>query len=246
MKIGITERGDASVDYGWVSKMDSVDGAVLITKNITPKFIDTVLPFKDKVIVHATTTGFGGTVLEPNVPDFKTEIQNMKALMDRGFPANHIVLRIDPIIPTKKGLAAASEVFMQAVKQGLWRVRISVIDMYPHVRDRFTQAGLPLPFKGFQASDEQMLAVNTMVQRWKAACPNAEICCCAESRLKEPIQQGCISPIDLTILGLHNEESSATGFQRKGCLCLSCKTELLTERHQCPHGCLYCYWKDNP
>lgn len=39
MRIGITERGDASIDYSWVDKVSNIDGAILITKNLTDKFI---------------------------------------------------------------------------------------------------------------------------------------------------------------------------------------------------------------
>lgn len=35
MKIGITERGDPSIDFTWTKKLDKVDGAILITKNLT-------------------------------------------------------------------------------------------------------------------------------------------------------------------------------------------------------------------
>lgn len=28
---GITESGDAAIDYSWIKKRDSVDGAILIT-----------------------------------------------------------------------------------------------------------------------------------------------------------------------------------------------------------------------
>lgn len=51
-KIGITEAGDAGVDLSWVDKMGSVDGAVLITKCISPNFVDAAMKFKDKIIVH--------------------------------------------------------------------------------------------------------------------------------------------------------------------------------------------------
>ena len=36
--IGITERGDAAIDYSWIRKLDSVDGAILITKNVSQMF----------------------------------------------------------------------------------------------------------------------------------------------------------------------------------------------------------------
>jgi hypothetical protein len=48
-KIGITEAGDAGVDLSWVDKMGSVDGAVLITKCISPNFVDAAMKFKDKI-----------------------------------------------------------------------------------------------------------------------------------------------------------------------------------------------------
>ena len=40
LKIGITEAGDPAFDYSWVEKMDDMDMAILITKNITDKFIE--------------------------------------------------------------------------------------------------------------------------------------------------------------------------------------------------------------
>ena len=45
MKIGITERGDAGIDLSWESKLkyDAIDGAVLITKNITDRFREVVM-----------------------------------------------------------------------------------------------------------------------------------------------------------------------------------------------------------
>ena len=107
MKIGITERGDASIDYQWKGKLPSVDGAILITKNLTDQFIDTVIKCYengDKLIVHATCTGWGETDFEPNVPDYKTQLHQLKKLINKGFPADYCVLRIDPIFPTLFGL----------------------------------------------------------------------------------------------------------------------------------------------
>lgn len=42
MKIGITEYGDAGVDLRWENKLGSLDGAILITKNLTDTFISKV------------------------------------------------------------------------------------------------------------------------------------------------------------------------------------------------------------
>lgn len=67
-KIGITEAGDAGLDLSWVDKMSQVDGAILITKCVSPDFYDAALKYKDSVIIHTTFTGFGHSVLEPFVP----------------------------------------------------------------------------------------------------------------------------------------------------------------------------------
>lgn len=41
--IGITEAGDAGLDLSWVDKLHNVDGAVVITKQITDSFINAAL-----------------------------------------------------------------------------------------------------------------------------------------------------------------------------------------------------------
>ena len=81
MKIGITEAGDASLDYTWLNKIDSCDGLILITKNVTDKFIDTILEHKDKIILHATCTGMGGTIIEPNVPSYDKQLAQVTKLI---------------------------------------------------------------------------------------------------------------------------------------------------------------------
>ena len=91
-RIGITERGDAALD--WVDWWDWVsDGqpAILITKD--PQKLSERLTKIDnpKVIVHATITGWGGTPLEPNVPEPELALRGFADLVarlgpDRFFP----------------------------------------------------------------------------------------------------------------------------------------------------------------
>ena len=245
MKIGITERGDATKDYSWLKYINAVDGAVLITKNVTDSFIDIIIPFRRKIILHATVTGYGGTKLEPNVMEWRKSIRRLEKLIDYGFPADHIVLRIDPIIPTEKGLALFSNVLREGYRIGLRRFKISVIDMYPHVRERFLAENCPPPFgDNFSASPEQFAAVDALVKKLQDTYPDARIECCAEPQLKNPITIGCVSNHDLYLLNLTPQEEENLGHQRKNCLCLPCKTELLQNKYRCPNGCLYCYWRD--
>lgn len=110
LKIGITEAGDAALDFSWVSKINNVDGVILITKNLTDKLIDEIMKHKNKIILHATCTGMGGTCIEPNVPTYMYQLEQVSKLIATGFPAEKITIRIDPIIPTNKGLQTAQKV----------------------------------------------------------------------------------------------------------------------------------------
>lgn len=101
-KIGVTEAGDAGVDLSWEEKLDDVDAAVLITKCVSPDFFDATLRHKDKLIIHTTVTGYGHSILEPNVPTLYEEFTAIMELVKAGFPMSRIVVRVDPIIPTEK------------------------------------------------------------------------------------------------------------------------------------------------
>lgn len=264
MKIGITERGDASIDYQWKGKLPSVDGAILITKNLTDQFIDTVIKCYengDKLIVHATCTGWGRTDFEPNVPDYKTQLHQLKKLIKKGFPADHCVLRIDPIFPTLSGLNRVMEVIHEFQKQktGIKRIRISVYDEYHHVKERLKAAGYrPCYEENFHASPKQMESVANALRQFSyctyshhgQVTMRNQFETCAEDLLVKRYphsfkQVGCVSNKDIELMGLEpvlNKEEN--GQQRTGCHCLTCKTELLTNKYRCPNQCIYCYWKD--
>lgn len=251
-KIGSTDGGDAGIDLSWEPKIDLIDGAVLITKHITPEFTEAVLRHKEKIIIHATTTGFGGSVLEPNVPYWQDQITALSKLVDRGFPKRQVVIRVDPIIPTEKGCATAERVIEGCMAYGFARYRVSMIDIYPHVRDRFIEAGLPIPYDGkFSPSIKEIDAVDDMLRIAKSywqdggADPNElRIEACAEPGLTETRQCGCISSYDLELLGLKPDTlADGIGYQRTYCMCYAGKVELLTTKKQCPHKCLYCFWR---
>lgn len=265
MKIGITERGDAALDFSWYDKIKNgtVDGAVLITKNLSRQFIDKVIELHEtghKIIVHATCTGWGQSVLEPNVPHYWDQLDNLRLLIDFGFPKENCVLRIDPIIPSDKGLMRLNDVLERALHLQLInetnpiRIRVSVMDEYKHVKERLINAGYATFYSGnnFQASPKQMESVikiiECFVDRYRLY--DLKFHTCAESRLFSKMGifcvSGCISTTDLEIMGFDTNSIDAkeNPQNRKGCHCLSCKTELLDCRHQCAHKCMYCYWKN--
>lgn len=264
LKIGITERGDAGINLAWVNKMHTVDGAILITKNITEHFQKEVLAQTKPVIVHCTCTGYGGTTLEPCVPNYKAQLDNLADLIDRGFPACNCVLRIDPIFPSEKGLKKVRDVldYFISLELEINRIRVSIVDEYKHVKERYRQHGWnPLYGDNFYPSFEQIKAVaDTLNEYQDYGCVigytkdnwKFQYETCAEDTLVQFLKggkkQGCISLQDLDYLGYDVDYINKIYFNenpqnRRGCHCLNCKTELLTERKPCPNGCVYCFWK---
>lgn len=259
MRIGITERGDAALDFSWYEKLKSgkYNGAILITKNVSPAFRDKVMDLHNaghKLIVHATCTGWGSSAMEPKVPYYFEQLNRLNELINMGFPIEQCVLRIDPIMPTDSGLMAVNDVLNAAFQFGLLpkiRVRVSVLDEYKHVKERLLEMGYATFYgdKSFQAPPSEMWKTIEFLKTYSAAHNNIKFETCAETRLQDTNgvfeHNGCISAKDLQILGLSLVENMSINPQnRKGCSCLNCKTELLTNKHQCEHKCAYCYWKN--
>lgn len=239
IKIGITERGDAGINMAWVDKLQFVDGAVLM-------FAQNVLASTKPLILHCTCTGYGHSELEPNVPDYKTQLNSLKNIIDRGFNPACCVLRIDPIFPSEKGLNRVRKVlnYFISLNTGITRIRVSIVDEYPHVRERYAQRGwTPLYNGNFGPSKEQVEAVAHLLNAYSFT---YEVC--AEDYLAQRLRDsqilGCVSVKDLHAMGIPADEAMTINPQKRtGCHCLSCKTELLTERKPCPHQCVYCFWK---
>jgi DNA repair photolyase len=235
VKVGITERGDPGLDFSWVNKL--LPANIIITKNLNNTMIEHLITNKDKVILHMTCTGLGATKVEPKVPNVNFTHKQIHKLIQSGFPVQQIVLRIDPIIPLKVVLKERVKKVLDLFKDtGIKRVRYSFLDMYPHVKERLINAGMNLPYETFCCPDYMK---NNSLELLKQYEDIYEFEACAEDT---PHKLGCISQKDFDILGI-KEEAEPAGYQRKGCLCVAGKTELLNNKKKCPHGCLYCYWK---
>lgn len=276
LAIGFTERGDGGLDLSWRDAVEHgrVDGAVIVTKSLNAKAREQILNLTAagyKLIVHAGCTGWGSSWLEPHVPTPTRQIDNIAALIADGFDPSLVTLRVDPIIPTEDGLARAADVFDLAASNlplDDMRIRVSVLDEYPHVRARLEAVGKQ-PFLGgyFQAGELKNAAIVAMLEAHvtrRADGSPREVETCAEHLLVTVseqlrrltgndsnvrlIERGCLSLEDLRRLGIDESRAPAStnGQRRGGCLCLTAKREILPaqNRKPCPHGCLYCYWKD--
>ena len=226
--IGITERGDAAINLGWKNWAYAGHPAILITKN--PGLLLNNITADLNIIVHCTITGYGGSILEPNVPEPFQAIKDYDKIINK-IGAERVVLRVDPIVVTPKGIDRAVYIIATAIYT---RVRISFLDMYNHVKERFTKHGIPFPYTTLHAPLEQRNAALIKLQE-KAHC-TIEVC--GEPGMK---CSGCVSNMDCTILGITPRDTQKG--QRPACACLALKKELLTDRTQCKHQCLYCYWK---
>ena len=83
MSIGITERGDIEFDNEWMFKFHKMDFCILISKGLPPINGQNFMKNNaDKIIFHATTTGYGGTILEPNVIPYVERLNKLKAFCD--------------------------------------------------------------------------------------------------------------------------------------------------------------------
>jgi DNA repair photolyase len=223
MRIGVTERGDAGLDQSWLQRLNTVDGCIAITKH--PSLLPKELP--SNVLVHCTITGLGGGHIEPNVNKATDELFAYYKLVDK-YGGERIILRIDPII---WGIEQAA---YDVAKHACGRVRVSFLDLYPHVKQRFAAQGITISQTEFHAPLEERIKI---LQALEAIVPEVEVC--AEPGIA---CSGCVSQRDLSAIGL-KEIPHIGGKQRPLCKCIAEKVELLNSKKQCPSGCLYCYWR---
>lgn len=236
-KIGITERGDAGLDFSWVSRLEEVDMVIVISKELNDKLIAACVAFKEKVILHLTVTGYGKTIVEPNAPSKEWSREQLDKLVEYGFPIEQVVLRLDPIIPTPKGIATAKGVLQLFKDTEIQRCRYSFLDMYYHVKARMHSIGMPLPYDTFAPPISMTSNAKVMLEEFRG---RYEFEACAEKTIDK---LACISWKDTNLI---NPSIALFGnsLQRGSCECPSNKLELLENAKRCAHGCIYCYWKD--
>lgn len=223
-KIGITEGADPTVNPRWVEWVEAGKPAILITK--MPRLLLPRLSPNYNIIVHCTITGLGGTPLERSIDNYETSLKYYHDTC-KLLGSERVVLRIDPIVRWywEDSACALQEVSREA--EG--RVRISFMDLYPHVKTRLQKVNLVLTQTAFhQPLDERRYI-------WEAL-GKPEVC--AEPG---PPSTPCVSKVDCEILGVR--PSLAFRGQRKECRCLANKTELCKPPPKCVYGCLYCYWR---
>lgn len=77
---------------------------IIRTKNLDEKTINFLVNNKEIVYLHLLVNGMGGSQFEPKIQTPKTLFDNLKTLIQRGFPLGKILILVDPIIPNHIGL----------------------------------------------------------------------------------------------------------------------------------------------
>jgi len=248
-KVGITEAGEISFALDTFDRL--YDANIIITKRLTSGLIDKLVEHRDKCILHLTVTGFAGSKIEPFTPLITTTLSHTKELIEKGFPTSHIVLRIDPIIPTVKGVGTAITVLSTFSNLGITRVRLSFLDMYKHVQSRFKNEGLDVPdiYKNedgtvnFHVSLEERKEKLKQIEDFAKGIGFTSVEVCGEPGIESV---SCLSQRDIDILGLTDKITLiGNKGQRGSCGCPANKSELLKvgRPHRCENHCLYCFWK---
>jgi hypothetical protein len=222
--IGITEGADPTINLKWKEWVGAGKPAILITK--MPRLLLPMLTGKENIIIHCTITGLGLTAFEPRIDSFTESFAAYDDLCSL-FGPDRVVLRLDPII---MGMGFPHIPFLKSfVAAAKGRVRISFLDMYPHVEKRFLQHSILIKQESFHS--------NLLLRKaaWEEL-GMPEIC-------GEPDMPStpCVSALDCAILGVDPVEHEKG--QRPYCHCLANKIELCKPPPKCTYGCLYCYWK---
>jgi DNA repair photolyase len=240
--IGITETSDPCFHLDVFDNL--YDAKIIITQNLTPKLIEKLVENKEKCILHMTVTGMGGSKIEPFVPEPIKMLDAVNKLVYSGFPVKQIVLRVDPIVPTEKGIETALNTMLLFQNVGITRLRVSFLDMYKHTKERFTNNHINLPYETFHANENIRKEAFNKIYEYGIKLGYDIIQTCGEPGFEST---PCISQMDIDILGLTQKIILAgKKEQRTHCSCPANKRQLSTwekSKIKCKHNCLYCYMK---
>ena len=240
--IGITETSDPCFHLDLFDNL--YEANIIITKNLSYKLIEKLIENKDKCILHMTVTGMGGSKIEPFVPEPSKTYEHIQKLIKDGFPTQQIVLRIDPIIPTAKGLETALNVLNKFSDLDIKRVRISFLDMYNHTKERFIVNNIKLPYETFHADENIRKTAFKIIHQRAIELDYEIIQTCGEPGFENT---PCISQMDVDILGMTDKIIlQGKKEQRTHCGCPSNKRQLISwekSKIKCANKCLYCYIK---
>ena len=212
-------------------------------------------------------TGYGDSIYEPGVPPVKDVFLALGQVSEKY--RSHVVVRIDPIVPTPDGIARAVCVYNMAINLG-FKTRVSILDLYPHslrrlqnieavardeIRASMIRVSVDLvPRLKMRLNEytlnralESQYSFNGKPTEHLPTAERAEILAthfpnaevCGEPGITST---GCVNSGVCQALGV--EYAGGQKGQRSYCPCGAQKFELLKKAKRCEHSCWYCFWKD--
>lgn len=250
-QIGITDQYDASVNYEFTFKHMNKLLNIFITRNISDSRFRWLLNKHSKnIILHLVISGWGGTPVEPNTPNILQTCEYLKLLLELGFPKDHIVFRLDPIIPNQTGIDILPKILQVLSGFGIKRLRYKML-LHPDVmlhRQSWHQAcffmGNPYYSESYNkvfysAADWQRKKIYEILESFQWA---FELESCDKYDIKNsPHNLACISHKDLRVIGINNVDVKFNYTNKNKCQCPDNRTSIQSVSHtQCPLKCSHC------
>ena len=224
---------------------EKIHTLVIWTKNprniFEHKKLNETLKKLDRIFVHLTVTGLGGTEIEPGVPLSDEIIPMLDDLVEFTGNPELIRWRFDPLLHWVEADVRQSNVDWFAklapliLKSGIKNVITSFCSFYPKVIDRFRSQGRSIPV---ELSGVEKENIRRLLNHIASECGFSLRWCCdaiGESSV-------CIDGNLLNKLHPHNRTAlteKASG-QRDSCRCTR-SWDIGWYSHVCRGGCLYCY-----
>lgn len=199
-----------------------------------------------RVTVQVTVTGMGGTPWEPGVQKPEEALGDI-ALLHKYLTSEQVSLRYDPIIPDVNDDPDDIRAVLSSAKDmGVSAVTTSVLDVYPHVRQRILLSGdvvasLPPSFQYARHLRYSILSSFVGI----AASLGMKVRICCEDGYEGYQAAGCDWVLESMerVLGRHVvPDDLPKGTQRKSCGCPKFE-QILPYDPRCGCRCLYCYVK---
>ena len=223
---------------------EDVHSIVIWTKNpanlIKLKELRDTLEGYDQIYLHLSITGMGGTVLEPNIPEWKEVVKLLQELIKFVKGAKRFSWRFDPVVYLEKNgeeftnYPVFSEILPYMAELGITVCRTSFLSPYKKVIKRLGIAG----FKIVSISQERIKEIfDELSQKGRdygvtllyCSMDDFEVSSCIDGRLLTELHPA------KKVCDLKKDKG-----QRARCGCTE-SLDIGWYSMKCLNGCLYCY-----
>ncbi len=220
---------------------ERVHTVVLITKfpgAILGAPLRSALARYDQCVAQVTITGWGGTELEPAVPDVEETMASLPALLEFLRHPGRLRVRLDPLLRLADGrdnLEAVRAVMTWAASLGIKDFTTSIVTPYAKIGPRLAAAGLALsPWSG----EERGGVVKRLLDTAESLGVGLSGCCLPELPPAACVDGRALSALHPGSLPCRLDHPAG---QRATCGCTHAVDLGWYASHPCFSGCLYCY-----